>query len=233
MQRLERRVVALTPWKAKTWRGSPARACGILKVVSALTSVGPHTRWLDYGCGTGGLIAYLRAQGISGAVGFEPGWAGRLLTQRGDLAVTSRDLDRSQRAFDVVTLIEVIEHAVVPTSELRRVRNLLRPGGPCFLTTGNAEPYRDRLPRWRYVVPDVHVSFFEPRSLAVAFGRAGFEVAWPGYRRGWEDIIGFKALKNLGVRSGGRPFDLIPWRVPSRVVDRRLRVTAHPVGWAG
>jgi SAM-dependent methyltransferase len=205
---------------------------GILEVVSALTPIGAQTRWLDFGCGTGGLVSYLRDHGIAGAVGFEPGWGGRILGERGDLSVTTSDLDASRGTFDVVTLIEVIEHAVDPVSELERVRSLLRPGGLCFLTTGNAEPYRDRLADWRYVVPDVHVSYFEPRSLAVALDRAGFDPAFPGYQAGWDDIIRFKVLKSLHVRTANPLVGAVPWHLVARQIDRRLKVTAHPVGWA-
>jgi SAM-dependent methyltransferase len=203
---------------------------GILKVVSTMAAIGPGTRWLDYGCGTGGLVSYLHQQGLSQAIGFEPGWSGRLQRESGRPHATSADLDRCLGTFDVVTLIEVIEHVIDPVAELARVRSLLRPGGLCFLTTGNAGPFRDRMAEWSYVQPDVHVSYFEPESLAIALERAGFDPFFPGYREGWQEIIRFKILKRLHRRSTGPLSGAIPWSVVSRYVDRRLRLSAHPVG---
>jgi hypothetical protein len=109
---------------------------------------------------------------------------------------------------------------------------MLRPGGLLFLTTGNAAPYRDKLAAWRYVMPDVHVSFFEPTTLAVALHKAGFDSEFPGYGPGWQDIIRFKVLKSLGVRHDNLLSKIVPWRLASRIVDHRLKPSAHPIGWA-
>jgi hypothetical protein len=82
------------------------------------------------------------------------------------------------------------------------------------------------------VVPEVHVSFFEPATLALALTRAAFRPAFPGYVPGFTDIIRFKVLKNLRVRERSRLEGSVPWAAVSRLVDRRFGVTAHPVGWA-
>jgi hypothetical protein len=141
-------------------------------------------------------------------------------------------LESSSGSFDVVTAIEVIEHTIDPVGELVRMRELLRPGGLLLMTTGNAAPYRKDLSAWRYVVPDVHVSFFEPSSLAVALDKAGFACEFVGFRRGWADVIRFKVLKSLGVRRDNLLWKAVPWKIASRVVDLRLKPSGHPIGWA-
>lgn len=203
---------------------------GIAEVVGRLAPVGPDTRWLDYGCGTGGLVLRLREAAGVQAFGFEEGWSVPRLVERGVPILDREGLDAAEGTFDVLTAIEVLEHIPDPVAELRRMARLLRPGGTLFVTTGNAAPRRDDLLSWPYVIPEIHVSFFEPANLALAMRRAGLETEFPGYGPGWDRIIRFKALKNLKRRDVSALDRLIPWRLAAPVLDRRHGVSAHPVG---
>jgi SAM-dependent methyltransferase len=152
---------------------------GITRIVRSLAPVTPATRWLDYGCGHGGLVRHLRGEGLAGAFGYDTGAMAETARAAGLPLLTDGELAEAQGSFDIVTMVEVIEHVPDPVELLGGVRRLLRPGGLLFLTTGNAKPFRNRMRDWRYVVPDVHVSFFEPetiwpaRSSAPAFVRRG------------------------------------------------------------
>ncbi len=79
-------------------------------------------------------------------------------------------------------------------------------------------------------MPEIHVSFFEPASLALAMERAGLVAEFAGYVPGWDQIIRFKTLKNLGRKDISPAERLIPWRTVSRALDRRHQVSAHPIG---
>jgi SAM-dependent methyltransferase len=202
---------------------------GISRVVAELVQLGSDTRWLDFGCGTGGLVRYLRDTTGCTAVGYERGWAADRLS------VPHLDDDGLQDAagtFDVVTAVEVIEHAIEPMELLLQFRRLLRPGGLLLLTTGNAESYRDHLARWRYVVPEIHVSFFEPGTLALALEKARFRPQRPGLLPGHVDILRFKILKNLGIRRRSYFEAVLPWPLLARAVNIKVRATAHPIGFA-
>jgi SAM-dependent methyltransferase len=194
-------------------------------------SLGGGGRWLDFGCGTGGLVTYLRAAGYD-AVGFEEGWSVPRLLERGVPVLSPEELAAHAGTFDVVTAIEVIEHVPDPVSALERMAAALRPGGVLFLTTGNAAPYRERLAEWRYVIPEIHVSFFEPRTLRAAMERAGLRPEDGGFGPGWADIMRFKVLKNLKRRSVSPLDRLVPWPLVARALDARLHLAAHPVGRA-
>ena len=146
--------------------------------------------------------------------------------------VDTAQLNALRGRFNVITAIEVLEHLVDPLAELRRIRSLLADGGLFFYTTGNAAPYRNRLNRWRYVIPEIHVSFFEPRTLELALRKSGFAADFRGFVPGFEDVIRFKILKNLGRKRRSPLESLVPWNLLSRAVDRRFRITAHPIGWA-
>jgi SAM-dependent methyltransferase len=219
---LERPERALRQYE---WRGIHER-------VRTLIALPPGARWLDYGCGAGGLVRYLRATAGYDAVGYEQGWGLARLREHGIPFVEEAHLEGHEGAFDVVTAIEVLEHVTDPLTELRRMRALLRPGGLLFLTTGNAEPYAARLSTWRYVIPEIHIAFFEPRTLARAMREAGLSPQTPGFGPGWPDIVRFKLLKNLRRRTVSPLDRLLPWPVVARAVDRRYRLSAHPVGWA-
>lgn len=206
------------------WRG----ICSIARELQP----GPG-RWLDFGCGTGGLVRYALRQGFD-IVGHDEGWGAGRAASAG-IPILSREelFDAQGPKFDFISAVEVIEHIADPMSVLRDLRTLLNPGGTLFITTGNAAPWRGRLTDWSYTaVPDIHVSFFEPRTLDFALRRAGFVPAHPGYLDGFTDIIRFKVMKNLRFRRRSALADLLPWSVLSRLVDRKYAVSAHPVGIA-
>jgi len=203
---------------------------GILEVVRSLRPLDRRSRWLDYGCGNGGLVRHLLQTQTCEAAGFEVGWISDRARAAGIPVLTEAEL-RAVGCFDVVTAIEVIEHVTDPMSMLRSIRRLMKPGGLLFLTTGNAAAHPD-LEKWDYVRPDIHVSFFEPRTLDLALQLAGFRPARRGLVPGFEKIIRFKVLKQLRIRRHWPVLDLLPWSVFARMVDARLSVSAHPVGWA-
>ncbi len=171
------------------------------------------------------------ARGYSGARGFEPSSAAHELIAPGVDPLTVDQLAELCGHFDVVSAIDVIEHVPDPVTELTRMCSLLRPGGLLFITTGNARPHRDHLARWRYLKPEVHISLFEPATLALALERAGLRPEFPGYGPGWTGIIRYRILKELGRRRTSPVDRLVPWSLLCRLVDRRVGLSAQPVGW--
>ena len=212
---------------------------GIATVVGELLgtqALGPgdgrtRLRWLDYGCGNGCLVRYLRAERNVDAFGFDEGWAATQASRAGIPLLGAEELDAHAASFDVVTAIEVLEHTLEPVAELRRIRGLLRPGGLFFLTTGNAAPYASKLNRWRYVTPEIHISFFEPRTLEQAFTLAGLRPERRPLGRGFDAILKFKVLKNLRIRRRSALTAAFPPRLAA-LAGRPARLHEHPVGWA-
>lgn len=192
----------------------------------------PSRRWLDYGCGNGCLVRHLRDRNLAEAFGFDEGSIADTARSRGIPILTSEDLAAGDGAFDVVTAVEVIEHTFDPVEELRRMRRLLRPGGLLFLTTGNAQPYAHKLVNWRYVHPEIHISYFEPRTLELALTDAGFRPEQPVLGSGFNEIMKFKILKNLHIRRRSPLTDLLPSRLIGPAADRVVKLSEHPVGWA-
>jgi SAM-dependent methyltransferase len=205
---------------------------GIVQVIQSLTILGAETQWLDFGCGNGGLVRYVRANSPCAIVGFEEGWIRDQAVAMGIPIIDRGQLDACVQTFDIVTAIEVLEHVVDPLAALRSIHRMLKPGGLFFFTTGNAQPFRSRLLSWQYVIPEIHVSFFEPETLRHALVLAGFRPEFKGFLPGFTDIIRFKVLKNLHLRRASIVEQMLPWSVLTRLIDFRRKITAHPIGWA-
>jgi SAM-dependent methyltransferase len=197
---------------------------GITHCVESLCG-GKDVKWLDFGCGLGGLVRYARSQGFPNVYGYDEGWGADWAREHGIDVLEQDQLREHEGTFDVITAIEVIEHIPGPLELMQGIASLLKPGGVFFLTTGNAAPHRDALTRWKYVHPDVHVTYYEPRTLATLYERVGLDPFAAGFLPGHEGIIRYKVLRTLGLSSRNLLERLVPWRLASRVVDRRYKVT--------
>ena len=205
---------------------------GIIKILLDLVGSENSKRWLDYGCGNGCLVR----EGISrgwNTIGYDEGWITNMAQSRGIPILNKNELDNLENQFDIITAIEVFEHLVDPVSELKKIRKLIKKGGVLFFTTGNARPYHNNLLNWSYAsIPEVHVGFFEPKTIATALEKAGFKPYWPGYLPGYSNIIKFKILKVMRYKHEPLWAKIMPWHVLSRLVDAYYGVTRHPVGIA-
>lgn len=202
---------------------------GVERVVSSLHPLTPQTRWLDYGCGNGGLVRWVRERTPARCVGFEEGWIADTARKHGIPILDEAEIDASG-PFDVITAIEVLEHVVDPKAFVAKIARLLAPGGVFFYTTGNAVRHAGRLPQWGYVVPEIHVSFFEPRTMERLFADAGLRARRLPWSRGFARIVAFKILKNLGVRKDSPLLALLPWPMLARAADALTGVSAFPAG---
>jgi len=175
-------------------------------------------RWLDYGSGSGGLVKFAIENGVD-AMGFE----------RGSIA----GLEDLAGKFDFISAIEVLEHIPKPVEVLMQIRKLLKPAGVLFVTTGNAQPWRNNLLAWDYTkYLDAHVSFYEPETLARCMRMSGFTPREFSSFKGFDDIIKFKVLKTLKIKDRSRLIDLLPWGVMTKFVDLRYKISRQPYGVA-
>ncbi|MBU1694406.1 MAG: class I SAM-dependent methyltransferase [Verrucomicrobia bacterium] len=141
---------------------------------------------LDVGCGFAQALLYFREQGME-ASGLEPAPEGVAYARAKGVEVFEADIEDFDcvggRRFDVVTLINVLEHLRQPAETLRQIRDkLLNRGGLLILdvanefndfqTTADAEY---RLNQW-WLCPPNHINYFSVTSLCRLLERCGFNV---------------------------------------------------------
>jgi SAM-dependent methyltransferase len=162
--------------------------------------------WLDFGCGAGGLLRYLTDKGSinSGgrswtirAAGHDVGtYADKLRASDGLRILSLEELAAEPSgSFDVISMIEVVEHLEFPDPVFALAARLLKPGGLLLLTTGNVSGPVPRMKGlgYGYILPEVHVGYFTPRALRTVYGRQGLRPVTFRYR----GVVQFKVLKTL------------------------------------
>jgi SAM-dependent methyltransferase len=155
----------------------------------------PHAkgaRLLDVGAGSGVLVEQALALGLD-AVGVEPSrWLRKRAVER-CLPVEEGTLPHAALPgpFDVVTMIDVIEHVSDPVAMLSEARRSLAPGGVVAVVTPDVRALIPRVMGWRWWHFRVaHVCYFDPSTLELAFRRAGLELVHLS-RPAWVLDIGY------------------------------------------
>lgn len=163
-------------------------------------------RLLDVGAASGVLVEEASASGFD-AVGVEPS---RPLAQRardaGQQVLTGTlphpELDGQE--FDVVTLVDVIEHVDAPIDLLERCRAQLRAGGRLVVVTPDSRSVAARVlgRRWWHRRL-AHVGYFDRSTLTRALGEAGFAPErWARPR--WYFPVGYLVARVLQYVPGAR-----------------------------
>lgn len=114
------------------------------------------------------------------------------------------DVTGWNKKFDLLTSFELFEHVYDPQTFLRKIWELLRPGGRLLMTTLNGEGF-DIQVLWdnsKSVSPPHHLNFFNPRSMKILLEKCGLtieEISTPG-RLDWDIIEGM--IRNDGIDAG-------------------------------
>lgn len=132
--------------------------------------VGPDDAVVDFGCGTGGLLAALEA---GSKVGVEVSDAARAEARALGLDVVATTVELPESSADVVVSNHALEHTLAPLDELRELRRVLRPGGRVVLWLPLDDWRAQRRPRADD--PDHHLYAWTPKLLANLLAEAGFE----------------------------------------------------------
>jgi 2-polyprenyl-3-methyl-5-hydroxy-6-metoxy-1,4-benzoquinol methylase len=157
-------------------------------ILSVLDEAAPGRKLLEVGCGTGDFVAFSQEHGFS-SVGTEPSIEAAQRAASQGLTVHNMTLDKfvvhSEAAkFDVVVMINVLEHVPDPVRTLQECKQVLVPGGILCVRVPNdftemqaAAKQKTGADAWWIAVPD-HINYFNFASLNQTFDRIGFDTVY-------------------------------------------------------
>lgn len=180
-------------------------------------------RILDVGCGGGALLEEAASMGMEGkGLDICPGLLDMARSKGLDVDLSDLDGLDIETGYDIVTLMDIVEHTLDPMQMLRRARTAMKTGGLLVISTPNHASLLVRaalvLNRLGYVNPakmvfsSCHVVFFDKRTLERSVKDAGFRVedVWlrpydrPGIKLGRGTRAAIAALEVMGCVTGGR-----------------------------
>lgn len=134
-------------------------------------------RLLDVGCAYGMFLARARTRGwdISG-VDVAEDCAEQARATGATIHIGDLLEVEFPGKYDVIAMLDVIEHLPDPAASLARCFELLLPGGVLVLETGDRDSPWARLlgRRWYFLDPPQHLFYFTPGSVEKVLRRSGF-----------------------------------------------------------
>lgn len=182
----------------------PEYYSNIRKDVVGFIERDPAQKILEIGCGAGSTLKYLKENGYASFVaGVEK--AGECFSEPGDVIdeMIEADVEHLElpfdKKFDVILLLDVLEHLYEPYLLIKRLCGLLSPTGYIVVSIPNIRNYgvlkklilRDR---WDYgdsgILDRTHIRFFTKRSFLASLEREGIDAEVVGYRPNYENYGG-------------------------------------------
>ena len=146
-------------------------------IIKALKNTG---KVLEIGCGTGYLLKALEKLGYD-CYGVEPSpMAYNHAKNKLGLNVENEFLAASSfysQKFDVIILIDVVEHITNMQIFMQEITSVLNEGGIIFIGTGNSDSLNAKIagPNWGYFLSWEHVSFFNKESMKYLLQKNNFK----------------------------------------------------------
>ncbi|MEW6117192.1 MAG: class I SAM-dependent methyltransferase [Nitrospirota bacterium] len=165
-----------------------------------------NKRLLDIGCGNGSYLLYLKKLGWDAEkqlFGVEfPNASIAQIKQSEQLNIIEGDfldIELPMNFFTIATLRHVLEHFIDPVLAMKKVREILEPGGKVFISVPNFRSLEGVFlkEKWYPLDPPRHLYHFTPGTLRKLLHKTGFEVEKMHLKRSMSSLT--KSLENYGI----------------------------------
>ena len=163
----------------------------IVKRCAELQGSSPGDRLLNLGCGAGHLLVAAKELGYE-VFGVDTSPAACEIVSSQGLPVYNGEITddyllKMEGSFDVIAAVAVLEHLYHPKRYLKRISQLLRPGGLFFYSTLNAARLEREGPNWGSLSPETGglqtderiIYLFTPTVIRAYFDEIGLEILDP------------------------------------------------------
>lgn len=154
------------------------RSLQAIKTLNIIKKYKPSGALFDVGAGSGILVKQAIAMGYQ-SEGIEPSeWLYRKAQEK-QLPVSKGviSVEKINKKYDIITIIDVIEHVENPNELLAQARCLLQDDGLIVITTPDVDSFCAKLFGWKWWHYRVaHITYFNKRTLTKIIVKAGFEI---------------------------------------------------------
>lgn len=187
---------------------------------------GPGSRLLDCGAALGYLMEEAAAAGLEPyGVELSEFGANAIAQRFGPDRVFQGPFEQAEFAsvdrdyFDVITMIDFVEHVRDPGAILSKAFRLLRGGGTLMILTPDAASLSCRVmgPRWLHYKVE-HLSYFTPKSLRNYLGREGFR-----------DVRVGRAIKTMNLHYVSHQLSKYPHPLLTPMITMAHRLSPRPL----
>jgi len=141
-------------------------------------SLGKKGRLLDIGAAKGSFIKFAKDRGWQVAGVELSEYAAEQGRKQGlDIRTgTVESAGFSDGSFDAITMFDVIEHLQYPADTLKKIKELLAPGGVIVINTPDSGSVWAKAfgPKWHSLIPPEHLILFNDKSLRIILEKGGF-----------------------------------------------------------
>lgn len=151
---------------------------------------------LDIGCNRGQFLNL--AKDKFDVYGIERAKAAYLIAQRNFgkkiFTGTLKDYPLKKEFFNVITLMDVFDHLINPITELKKIEQMLVPGGVVIIKIHNIDCLLSKITGKNFyaILPPFHLSYFSPsniKSLLLSLGYENVNIKFIGNKLSFKTIF--------------------------------------------
>lgn len=156
------------------------RAITFRKIISTIEEKKSSGNLLDIGCATGMFLAEAKNRGYE-VYGVEPSsWAAKIAKEKHHLNVSIDNIEKlclPENFFDIITLIDTIEHFYNPQGVFQKISHVIKKGGLLCIVTPNIKSIVAKIlkDRWWHIRPS-HLFYFSPKTVDYLLKKWNFEI---------------------------------------------------------